>query len=294
MRVARRADQLLRRSATASAGAAAARLAFARRHRRRRRVRRSCACTRRPSEHGARKSRCGTASTFHFLPPDARGLCLDACASALRSCCRSRAPDVFHVHGLGFGREVLGLRALAPTRPDPPAGPCRSAAAVLAALRRGGARRLRRAGIVVLRACPGASRSIAPGLLPPHMEIFEIPESTSSFAPGDQRRCASGDRVARRPRRSLGRASRSQQRSSDGARRRGAGSARLPRFAAVVLLWLRAAAAGRAGARIAATIRSCATAFTCSDAYRMSASSSSCARRTCSCSAATAKAAASP
>ena len=58
-----------------------------------------------------------------------------AAAANSRSCFAELAPDVFHVHGLGFAREVRGLRQLCAAHADPAAGSCRSRAALLAARR---------------------------------------------------------------------------------------------------------------------------------------------------------------
>ncbi len=64
------------------------------------------------------------------------------------------------------------------------------------------------------------SRSFTPAWCLPTRRVFEIPESTSTFTPGDCRRRARRDRFARRSRGAVGRPSRPQQGSADGARRR--------------------------------------------------------------------------
>ncbi len=119
---------------------------------------------------------------FLFLPPDKQSGLLTRSAS-FAELLRSRAPDVIHVHGLGFGREVLGLRALVPTAPifrqdhadRPPRfwrrSTWRSAAAATAG--------------ISFCARAQADPFDRANLLPPHVQIFEIPESTSSFSPGD-------------------------------------------------------------------------------------------------------------
>ena len=128
-------------------------------------------------------------------------------------------------------------------------------------------------------------------LLPPDAEIFEIPELTSSFSPGDARRRARRDGAARRPRGPLGRPPRREQGSSDRARGRERRRARSTGLAALVLLRNGAVAGGRRSAHRARR-HAPRLACTCWAACRTSGSSSSCARPTCSCSAATAKAAA--
>ena len=96
---------------------------------------------------------------------------------------RHRPPDVVHVHGLGFARDVLALREVMPRVPI---------------LLQDHADRLprlwrrapwRRAAAVVDGVSFCARAQAEPfaraGLLPPHVRVFEIPESTSAFAPGD-------------------------------------------------------------------------------------------------------------
>lgn len=120
--------------------------------------------------------------TFHFVAPEGEGAPLPRSA-AFRALLRELAPDVFHVHGLGFGPEVHELHTLAPTTPIllqdhadrvPRFWRCnawRSGAAAAAGISfcaRAQAEPFRRAR-----------------LLPPTVEIFEIAELTSSFVPGD-------------------------------------------------------------------------------------------------------------
>jgi glycosyltransferase involved in cell wall biosynthesis len=91
-------------------------------------------------------------------------------------------PDVFHVHGLGFAREVIELHALFPTVPillqdhaDP----------VPRLWRRGKWRRAIRAATgVSFCARDQAEPLIRAGVLDPDKAVFELPESTSSFEPG--------------------------------------------------------------------------------------------------------------
>jgi glycosyltransferase involved in cell wall biosynthesis len=104
----------------------------------------------------------------------------------------SLAPDVLHVHGLCFPREVLGLRARAPATP-----------LLLQDHANGTPRFWRRA---LWKRAAAQAQGIAfcargqaepfqrQGLLAPHTEIFEIPESTTCFTPGSRAaaRAASG------------------------------------------------------------------------------------------------------
>jgi glycosyltransferase involved in cell wall biosynthesis len=119
---------------------------------------------------------------FLFLPPDPQTGLLTRTAS-FAALLGDVAPDVIHVHGLGFGPEVLGLRALAPNVPiliqdhadRPPRFWRRSR------WRRGAAAA---AGISFCAATQAEPFRRAK-LLAPHVRVFEIPESTSSFSPGD-------------------------------------------------------------------------------------------------------------
>jgi glycosyltransferase involved in cell wall biosynthesis len=112
---------------------------------------------------------------------------------------RELAPDVLHVHGLDFAHDVVSLAAIAPGIPillqDHASRPPRR-----------WRRNLWRRGFCAASGIAFCSREqIAPfaaaGLIAPHMAVFEIPESTSRFAAGDQdeaRRSTgvSGDPVA--------------------------------------------------------------------------------------------------
>ncbi|HEY8520464.1 MAG TPA: glycosyltransferase family 4 protein [Gammaproteobacteria bacterium] len=120
---------------------------------------------------------------FLFVAPEAPGVPL-ARAAAFDGALRSRAVDVLHVHGLGFPRDVLALRAAAPGVPillqdhadRPP--------------RLWGRRYWRRGAAAADGVSFCARAQAAPferaGLLPPSLRIFEIPESTSAFQPGDR------------------------------------------------------------------------------------------------------------
>jgi glycosyltransferase involved in cell wall biosynthesis len=129
--------------------------------------------------------------TFRFLPPPAAGAPLTR-SPELRALLRDLAPDVFHVHGLAFAREVFELHELAPHTPillqdhadrvPRPwrRGPWRRAAAAVS-------------GISFCASAQAQPFRLA-RLLPPHVDIFEVAESTSSFTPGarDAARAATG------------------------------------------------------------------------------------------------------
>jgi glycosyltransferase involved in cell wall biosynthesis len=119
---------------------------------------------------------------YHFLVPPPRGAL--AGAAAVRELLAALRPDVLHVHGLGFPGDVAALAAAAPALPillqdhadRPPRwwrrGPWRrgfAAAAGIAFCARAQAEPFRRAGLIGTR-----------------QRIYEIPESTSRFTPGDQ------------------------------------------------------------------------------------------------------------
>jgi glycosyltransferase involved in cell wall biosynthesis len=120
---------------------------------------------------------------FHFIPPASPGTPLTRTRAFTRLLAQL-APDVAHVHGLGFAREVLDLRTLSPELPillqD-------HADRVPRFWRRGAMRRsLDKCTGVSFCARAQAEPFRGAGLLGPHVEVFEIPESTSSFQPGDQ------------------------------------------------------------------------------------------------------------
>lgn len=125
-------------------------------------------------------TRRGVAFLF-IVPPPGDSL---ARSPEFRKQLRELAPDVVHVHGLDFSRDVLALRELIPQVPillqdhadHVPRfwrrGPWRRAAAVvdgIAFCARAQAEPFKRAQ-----------------MLPPHVRVFEIPESTSAFRPGDE------------------------------------------------------------------------------------------------------------
>jgi glycosyltransferase involved in cell wall biosynthesis len=104
--------------------------------------------------------------------------------AALGKLLRSLAPDIVHVHGLGFPRDVLSLATLAPHVPiilqDHADRPPRIWRRAL--WRRGMAVA---AGIAFCTLEQARPFAIA-GLLHPKTQLYQIPESTSRFAPGDR------------------------------------------------------------------------------------------------------------
>jgi glycosyltransferase involved in cell wall biosynthesis len=102
----------------------------------------------------------------------------------LRTLLRHRPPDVVHVHGLGFPRDVLALREVIPHVPillqdhgnrTPPfwrRPPWRRAAAAIDG--------------IAFCAFPHAQQFVQARLLPAELPVFEIAESTSAFMPGDR------------------------------------------------------------------------------------------------------------
>jgi len=113
---------------------------------------------------------------------------------ALAQRLRELAPDILHLHGLGFPEEILALRRICPDTPlllqdhasKPPA------------LWRRPQWRRAWAGADGVSFCARAQAEPfrRRGLLRPGTPVYEIPESTSHFTPGDQaaarRACALG------------------------------------------------------------------------------------------------------
>lgn len=120
--------------------------------------------------------------TFHFVAPESAGALL-ARTRAFRTLLHELAPDVFHVHGLGFGREVRALHELAPHTPIL----LQDHADRVPRLWRRNAWRRGAAAASAMSFCARAQAEPfhRTRLLPPHVEILEIPELTSAFAPGD-------------------------------------------------------------------------------------------------------------
>jgi glycosyltransferase involved in cell wall biosynthesis len=120
--------------------------------------------------------------TFHFVAPEAAGAALTR-GTQFQALLRSLSPDVVHVHGLGFPQEVRGLRKLLPGTPillqdhanRVPRFWHRNAFRSGAAAASG----------VSFCARAQAEPFRAARVLPRNLEVFEIPELTSSFTPGD-------------------------------------------------------------------------------------------------------------
>ena len=121
--------------------------------------------------------------SYHFLAPDDAASRLSTSAP-LRQLLRNLQPNVLHVHSLGAPKDVAALSELAPGIPillqDHADGVPRF-------WRRGAWR----AGFSKAAALSFSSRRLAEpfrkaNLLGPAMKIFEIPESTTRFSPGDQ------------------------------------------------------------------------------------------------------------
>jgi glycosyltransferase involved in cell wall biosynthesis len=120
---------------------------------------------------------------YYFLPfGDGQRLQLQD--AALGELLRSLSPDLFHVHGLGFPRDVLSLASLTPGIPmvlqdhanSPPRiwrrGLWRRAMSVASGI----------AFCVSDQAGPFADA----GLIGTHTRLYDIPESTCRFAPADR------------------------------------------------------------------------------------------------------------
>ncbi|HEY3658079.1 MAG TPA: glycosyltransferase family 4 protein [Steroidobacteraceae bacterium] len=122
--------------------------------------------------------------SYHFLPFGRGASTGGDSAGCLGKLLRKLAPEVLHVQGLGFPRDVLSLTALAPGIPillqdhasRPPPLWWRPL------WRRG----LSVASGVAFCALRQAQPFAKVGLIHPRTMVYEIPESTSRFAPGDQ------------------------------------------------------------------------------------------------------------
>jgi glycosyltransferase involved in cell wall biosynthesis len=117
--------------------------------------------------------------------------------TGLRELLRQLSPDVIHVHGLGFPRHVLALAAFAPGVPiilqDHANCPPRL-------WRRALWRRAMAAAAGLAFCALGQVRAFArAGLVQPQVRLYEIPESTSRFAPGDRQQARTITGVAGDP-----------------------------------------------------------------------------------------------
>ena len=130
--------------------------------------------------HSEQLSRNGV--QYFFLPFGAARAHRES--ATFRELLRSLAPDVFHVNGLGFPRQVLSLATLAPGVPillqdhasQPPRiwrrPPWRRGMAVAAG--------------ISFCALEQAQPFVNAGLVNPATRLYQIPESTSRFTPGDK------------------------------------------------------------------------------------------------------------
>jgi len=120
---------------------------------------------------------------YYFLPfgaalPEIR------CSAAFGELLRDLAPDVLHVHGLGFLKDTLSLAAIAPGIPIVLQDHANRAPRFWrrASWRRG----LSVAAGISFCALQQAQPFINAGLIDPRTKLYAIPESTSRFTPGDQ------------------------------------------------------------------------------------------------------------
>jgi glycosyltransferase involved in cell wall biosynthesis len=130
------------------------------------------------SSHSQGLERAGT--HYHFLPFEEAEE-----GGGLAKLLAELEPDVVHVHGLGFARDVLSLAALAPGVPMI----LQDHADRLPRLWRRGLwrRQMVVAAGVAFCAKAQARPFVEAGLLPAHVPLYEIPESTSRFVPGEPR-----------------------------------------------------------------------------------------------------------
>jgi glycosyltransferase involved in cell wall biosynthesis len=134
--------------------------------------------------------------TYHFL---SFGECATRAdqSARLATVLQGLAPDVHHVHGLGFPLEVSTLAQLAPQAPillqD-------HADRVPRLWRRAPGRRAAAAVSGVTFCARAQARPfLAAGLIDRHTSIYEIPESTSRFTPADQAQAQRLTATAGRP-----------------------------------------------------------------------------------------------
>lgn len=121
---------------------------------------------------------------YYFLPFGEAGAPNQKNA-AFRELLGSIDPDVLHVHGLGFNRQVLSLAAMNSGAPiilqDHASRPPRIW--WRASWRRG----MHTAAGIAFCALEQARPFAKVGLIDPRTQLYEIPESTSRFAPGERR-----------------------------------------------------------------------------------------------------------
>lgn len=120
---------------------------------------------------------------YHFLPFD-DAFSRNAHSAAYRGLLRSLAPDVYHVHGLDFPQQVQSLAELSSGAPiilqDHASRPPRIWRR--ASVRRG----MSVAAGVAFCSLDQAQPFAKAGLIGTSTQVYEIPESTSRFAPADR------------------------------------------------------------------------------------------------------------
>ena len=133
---------------------------------------------------------------YYFLPFGS-ALSMNEDTRAFGEMLRTLAPDILHVHGLGFHRDVLSLHSLVPAIPivlqdhadRPPRFWRRSA------WRRG----LSVAAGISFCALEQARPFVDAKLVRPETNLYAIPESTSRFTPGDRQEARRTTRIAGDP-----------------------------------------------------------------------------------------------
>lgn len=133
----------------------------------------ACAYSRKLTHHGV---------DYHFLTPD-EVVPTIACSEAFSGLVQNLGAQVFHIHGLGFPEDIQALAKLMPTAPiiaqDHADRPPRIWRRLFT--RRG----LAMISGVAFCALAQAQPFVSAGLLQRHTTIYEIPESTSRFVPGN-------------------------------------------------------------------------------------------------------------
>jgi glycosyltransferase involved in cell wall biosynthesis len=146
------------------------------------------------SSHSERLDRNGV--RYYFLPfgaalPEIRQ------SAAFGELLRHLVPDVLHVHGLGFLRDVVALAAIAPAIPIVLQDHANRAPRFWrrASWRRG----LSVAAGITFCALQQARPFVNAGLVDPRTRLYGIPESTSRFTPGDQAAARRATQVSGEP-----------------------------------------------------------------------------------------------
>ncbi len=120
---------------------------------------------------------------YYFLP-FGEGQRTQPQDAALGELLRRLSPDLFHVHGLGFPRDVVSLASLAPGTPIVLQDHANSPPRIW---RRGLWRRAMSLASGIAFCVSDQARPFADaGLIGAHTRLYDIPESTSRFAPADR------------------------------------------------------------------------------------------------------------